>query len=86
MSIPTGEVRVHRNMATDDICPICNAASDTWQHALLDCNMSRAIWALADEEMVEHLIINRTEDARLWFFWLFDTMKQHELAAVLVTL
>lgn len=86
MSIPTEVVRVHRNMATDTTCPICQAAPDTWRHALLDCNMSRAVWALADEELVEHVIMNRTDDARLWIFWLFDTLKQDELAVVLVTL
>ncbi|XP_073362125.1 uncharacterized protein [Aegilops tauschii subsp. strangulata] len=86
MSLATGEVRAHRNMATDDTCPICNAAVDTWRHALIECNMSRAVWALADDEVVEHLIMNRTDDARLWIFWLFDTMKENELATTLVTL
>ena len=85
MSIAIGEVRAHRNMATDDTCPICNAVVDTWGHALIECKMSRAVWALADVEVVEHLIMNRTNDAQLWIFWLVDTMKENELAMTLVT-
>ena len=76
MSIPTREVHVHRNMATDDIRPICNATLDTWRHALLECSMLRVVWVLADEEMLEHVIMNRTDDVGLCLFWLFDTMKR----------
>lgn len=86
MSLPTKEVRAHRQMATKNTCMIFHSATDSWRHALLDCNMSRAVWALANEELMEHLIMNRTEDARLLIFWLFDTLKQNELAIVLFTM
>lgn len=86
MSIPTKSVRHHRSMASSDTCSICNSATYTWRHALLDCHMVRVAWALVDDELVEHMTMNRTEDARLWLFSLFDTLNQQELARVLVTL
>lgn len=86
MLLPTEEVRAHRNMATSDICTICNSASDTWRHALLECHMVRCVWTLADEELVEHMIMSGMDDARLWLFLLFDTLNQHDLARVLVIL
>lgn len=48
--------------------------------------MTRCVWALGDEEVLEHLISNRSDDARLWLFWVFETMNQHDLARVLVTM
>ena len=36
--------------------------------------------------MLEHVISNQNEDARLWLFWLFETTNQHDLARVLVTM
>jgi hypothetical protein len=58
-SLPTNEVRHDRKMADDDRCQLCGA-QDTWRHALLDCTMSRCVWALADEEVTEHM--HRSEE------------------------
>lgn len=55
-SIPTGETLKRRHMSEADTCVICNAAADSWRHALLDCHMSKCIWALMEEELVEHVI------------------------------
>lgn len=85
-SLPTGSVRCSRNMSESDACSICGAAEDTWRHSLFDCQMARCTWALGDEELLEHVLSNRIEDARLWLFWLFETLNQQELARVLVTL
>lgn len=85
-SLPTGTTRYDRNMITSPVCTICNSAEDTWRHSLFECHMARCVWALGDEEVLEHVIFNQTEDARLWLFWLFDTMNQHDLARVLVTM
>jgi hypothetical protein len=51
-SLPTGQERVHRHMATTAICPICNAAEDDWRHSLISCNMAKAVWALWDDDVV----------------------------------
>jgi hypothetical protein len=77
MSLP--DVRLRRNMATENICSVCNVAEDSWRHSLLDCNMARSVWSLVDEELTEHMTMNQTGDARLWLFWLFDTLNKHDL-------
>jgi ribonuclease HI len=48
--------------------------------------MTHCVWALGDEEILEHVISKRSDDARLWLFWLFDTMNQHDLARILITM
>lgn len=85
-SIPTGEIQNHRKKADSPACTICNATVDTWRHSLFDCHMSRCVWALAEEELTEVAISNRTEDARLWIVWLIDTLLEKELTQILVTM
>ena len=85
-SIPTGLVRHVRHMAESTACSICGAMEDTWRHSLLSCRMARCVWALEDDELVEHMISNQTEDARLWLFWLFENTNQRDLARILVTM
>lgn len=85
-SLPTGMTRYERNMATSQICSIFSTAEDTWSHSLFECRMARCVWALGDEEILEHAISNQAEDARLWLFWLLDLMAQHDLARVLITM
>jgi hypothetical protein len=46
--------------------------------------MARCVCALADEDLTEHLISNQTEDARLWIFWLLETLNQADLARGLI--
>ena len=48
--------------------------------------MARCVWALVDEDTLEHVISTRIEDARLWIFWLFEALNQQDLARVLVTM
>ena len=86
MSLPTGSTRHERNIATTPACSICNADTDSWRHSLFECRMARCVWALGDEEVVEHMLSNRNDNARLWLFWLFETMNQHDLARVLITM
>ena len=50
-SLPTGEVRAPRGMATTPVCPVCNATTDTWRHSLLDYNMSASVWALKEDDV-----------------------------------
>jgi hypothetical protein len=56
-SIPTRDVLHH--------CSICGM-EDSWRHSLLDCNMSRCVCALEEEELVEHVIQLQEQDARGW--------------------
>lgn len=86
MWLPMGTVHHEQNMAPSTVCPISNSAEDSWHHSLIECNMARCVWALGDEETLDHMIPNQAEDARLWLFLLFDSMQQEELARVLVTL
>lgn len=85
-SIPTGAVRHHRSMADSAECSICHAANNTWRHSLFNCRMARCVWALADEELTETIISNRTDDAKLWMLWLVDTLPSAELARLLDTM
>ena len=85
-SIPTGALKHERKMAVSPVCSICNDALDTWRHSLMNCRMARCVWALGDEGTLEHVISNQTDDAKMWIFWLFDTMKEEELARVLITM
>jgi hypothetical protein len=62
-SIPTGDVLAHRNMASQNTCAICGE-QDSWRHALLDCNMSKCVWALEQEEIVEHLSMIQEPSAK----------------------
>ena len=62
-SLPTGTTRHERKMADTDVCSICNSAGDTWRHSLFECRMARCVWALVDEDTLEHVISTRIEDA-----------------------
>lgn len=67
-------------------CQICNGAEDTWRHALIDCTMSKCVWSLIDEEIVEHLIACNSSDARLWMVEMMESMQAADFVKVLVTL
>lgn len=67
-SLPTGTTRHKRKMATSLVCSICSAAEDTWRHSLISCRMARCVWSLGDEQILEHMISNQSEDARQWLF------------------
>lgn len=83
-SIPTGETLKRRSISKDDVCVICNASA--WHHALLDCHMSKCVWALMEEELVEHIIACNSDDAKLWRVNLQDSSSEKDFAKLLVTL
>lgn len=85
-SLPTGDVREHRNMADSEECTICQGATDTWRHALLECNMAKCIWALMDEDLIDFLAANKHDDPKLWLFELVESVSQREMIQILVTL
>jgi len=53
-SIPTADVLHRRHMIEQAACLICGA-EDSWKHPLLECNMAKCVWALSNEEVVEHM-------------------------------
>jgi hypothetical protein len=85
-SLPTGELREHRHMASSAVCPVCNAAIDTWRHSLLDCHMARAVWALKEDDISLPLIADETHNPKLWLFSLSNMLSQEKFIEVLVTL
>ena len=85
-SLPTGEVRERRHMATSALCPVCNVSTDTWRHSLLDCNMARPVWALKDDDVTLPLFADETPDPKLWLFSLSQVLSQEKYIEVLVTL
>lgn len=85
-SIPTEGVRFQRNMSEINVCAICNGAVDTWKHALIDCHMAKCVWAMVDEELVEHMVTIRIEDARLWLVELQGSVNEEQFIKAIVTL
>jgi hypothetical protein len=85
-SLPTADTRHRRNMAPTPWCGICRAAVDTWRHALLDCTMSRCVWALCDEQIVEHISMINEDNAKLWIFEVMNSISKKEFIKVLVTM
>jgi hypothetical protein len=73
-SIPTNDVRHQRNMAPDSACTLCGVA-DSWRHSLLECNMSRSIWALIPERITEHMMKTEEPDAKRWIFAMIKSIK-----------
>lgn len=77
-SIPTEEVRFQRHMSDSDVCVICNSAADNWKHALIDCQMAKCVWAMVDEELVEHMVTITNDNARLWLVELQSTVSDDQ--------
>lgn len=65
VSIPTGDVRFHRNMADDSSCGLCGEA-DSWRHSLLECRIARSVWALMSDEITEHMDRTNEPEAKQW--------------------
>ncbi|KQJ93913.2 hypothetical protein BRADI_3g07435v3, partial [Brachypodium distachyon] len=74
-----------RNMAASSVCSICGE-TDSWRHSLIECNMSRCIWALAPESLWEHMERTSEPDAKQWIFTMIDSLPHEELTRCFVTL
>ena len=72
-SIPTGSVLKHRHMATKDTCVLCGAV-DTWKHALISCPMAASVWALALDELVQHMVERQEDGPKEWLFSLHEIL------------
>jgi hypothetical protein len=64
-SLPTGDVRHHRGMATSPVCSVCGM-EDSWRHSLIECTTSRCVWALANPVIGEHVSLSTEPSARQW--------------------
>lgn len=79
--MPLGSKLHRRHMATTATCELCGVENDTWRHSLLDCTMSRCVWALVDESLTEHMCLSTCPDAKEWLFHMLEngtTRKLHK--------
>jgi hypothetical protein len=83
--LPTADLLHHRHIAPLRSCGICGA-EDSWRHSLLDCMMARCVWALSDDEMVEHMCQVQERGARNWLFTMCDSLPQEKVSRMCVTL
>ena len=85
VSLPTEDIRQHRNMSQSDCCSLCGMP-DSWDHSLLKCSMSRCVWALVDVDIVEVLAANDIPDAKLWLFQIHDALSHEKFIKFAVTI
>ncbi|XP_073363453.1 uncharacterized protein [Aegilops tauschii subsp. strangulata] len=84
-SLPTSDVLHRRNMLPSHVCALCGAA-DNWRHSLIDCNYARCVWALSNEDMVQHMCMQRDDQAKRWIFLTSESLSQEEFTTMIVTL
>ncbi|KAE8783458.1 hypothetical protein D1007_43117 [Hordeum vulgare] len=84
-SLPTTDVRHHRNMAPNRACAVCGA-EDSWIHSLLTCTMARCVWVLHNPELVEHMLVTAEPDAKSWLFSMRSSVSETEMTKITVTL
>lgn len=46
----------------------------------------KCVWALLDEQLTEHVILNTCPDAKVWLFTLMESTSKYEFAVILTTL
>jgi hypothetical protein len=83
-SLPTGEVLKERSMSEQSGCEICGADIDSWWHAMFKCTMSRCVWALADEDITEHIAATEIRNPKLWLFYMQETLSAKEFQKLLI--
>ena len=84
-SLPTKDVRHHRNMSTTNSCGMCGS-HDSWRHSLLDCTMSRCIWALVDGELADQMRATSERAAKPWLFLMIQSLSHAAFLKLAVTL
>ena len=72
------EIQYKRNMAPSAECGLCGAGCDSWRHALLECHMAKSVWALCDEQIVEHISMIQAVNAKVWIFELMDSVRDRK--------
>jgi len=84
-SLPTEDVRSHRNMSPSSCCGLCGA-EDSWRHSLLLCPMARCIWAMAEPEIAEFLVDANDTREKYWLFHVMETLTHEAFIKIAVTL
>ena len=84
-SIPMADLLHRRHISPSSVCGICGAM-DSWRHSLLDCTMARCVWALPDDELMEHMSQVQEPEARNWLFMMIDSLSHDQLIRICVTL
>ena len=74
-SIPTADVLHRRHMIEQAACFICGA-EDSWKHSLLECNMAKCVWALSNEEVVEHMCNIQEQNPRHWLAEIISSLHE----------
>jgi hypothetical protein len=74
-----------RRMAPSAACSVCGQ-EDSWRHSLVECAMSRCVWALSNPTIVEHICISTEPAARQWLFSMMRTMEHDDFIRLVVTL
>jgi hypothetical protein len=72
-------------MAPNKGCSLCGE-SDLWKHSLIECNVSRCVWSLEREEIVEFLRHVPEVDARAWLSVVMNHLPHEDLTRVVVRL
>jgi ribonuclease HI len=72
-------------MALDGNCALCGS-SDSWRHALLECNLAKCVWAFEREELTGFICQIETLDTRAWLAEVMAVLKHEELTRVVVRL
>ena len=85
-SLPTGEVRAHRDMPTSPNCSVFNATNDTCRHSLLQCNMASSVWPLKEDDSVLPIFGDETDDPKLWLIFIAQHFDSVQFIEVLATL
>ncbi|XP_020153536.1 uncharacterized protein [Aegilops tauschii subsp. strangulata] len=83
-SLPTNDVRAHRHMTDTSPCGFCGV-QDSWRHLLLECTVSRSVWALGDEEVMHKIIATTEPNAKNWLFTLIESLSHENFALLAVT-
>jgi hypothetical protein len=72
-------------MAESSTCAICGG-EDSWRHSLIDCSVARCVWALANEEVTEHVRMSEEQSAKQWLFLMMESLPRDDFARVAITL
>ena len=83
--IPTADVLHRRHIAPHAACLVCGVP-DSWKHSLLECNLAKCVWALMNEETVEHICNVEEQNAKAWLAEIISSLPKEESRRVVVTM
>lgn len=81
-SLPTEDLRNHKNTTDRDEFIVCEM-KDSWRHSLIECSMARCVWALVDQDLLEHMMATTEPLTRTG---MIEVLSLKELTRLIVTL